>query len=330
MTRTPSQAGQDLDPAVREFILRTGAEHARHAAGRTLSPAEAREVAEKVRAPWRAGGPSMHATEERVVDTAAGPLRLRIHDPDPRPGKPVLVYIHGGGWILFSLDTHDRLMREYAARGGLVVVGVDYDRSPEAKFPRALDQCVAAVDWVAAGGLGPAADPSRIAIGGDSVGGNMSLASALTLRDAGRPEVVSALLLNYGAFDIDLDPEDVARYGGEGYMLLAEEMPVYWDAYLDRPEDARNPLAAPARADLAGLPPAFLTIPQCDVLSGQSRRLAERLRAAGVPAEAQVYAGASHSFLEAVSISQVAEQALQDGAAWLTRTLKSPATGRQA
>lgn len=321
MTTMLSQAGRDLDPAVREFIARTGADHARHAGGRTLAPAEAREVAEMVRAPWRAGGPKMHQSEDRIVPTAHGPLRLRIHDPDPQPGKPVLVYIHGGGWILFSLETHDRVMREYAARAGVVVVGVDYDRSPEAKFPRALNQCVAAIEWVAAGGAGPAADPSRIAVGGDSVGGNMSLAAAVKLRDAGRTGVVGGLLLSYGAFDVDLDPQDVARYGGEGYMLLAEEMPVYWDAYLARPEDANNPLAVPARAELTGLPPVFLTIPECDVLTGQSHRLAERLKTAGVPVQAEVYAGASHSFLEAVSISDLAAHALQDGADWISQTL---------
>lgn len=321
MTPILSQAGRDLDAAVREFIARTGADHARYAAGRTLSPAEAREVAEKVRAPWRAGGPKMRASDDRMIPTAQGPLRVRIHDPDPRPGKPVLVYIHGGGWILFSLETHDRVMREYAARAGVVVVGVDYDRSPEAKFPRALNQCVAAIEWVAAGGVGPAADPARIAVGGDSVGGNMSLAAAVKLRDEGRPDVISALLLNYGAFDVDLDPQDVARYGGDGYMLLAEEMPVYWNAYLARPEDAQNPLAVPARAELAGLPPVFLTIPECDVLAGQSHTLAARLRAEKVAAQAQVYAGASHSFLEAVSISDLAARALQDGARWLGETL---------
>jgi acetyl esterase len=223
--------------------------------------------------------------------------------------------------MLFSLETHDRLMREYAARAGAVVVGVDYDLSPEAKFPLALEQCLAAVRWSAAGGVGEAGDASRLAMGGDSVGGNMSLASAVALRDAGEGDLLKALMLHYGAFDTEIDVEDKVRFGGRGYMLTAEEMDVYWAAYLTTPEERTNPLAVPARAELAGLPPVFLTIPACDVLTGQSLTLADRLTAAGVQVRAEIYAGASHSFLEAVSISALADRALQDGSDWLAETL---------
>lgn len=313
--------GADLDDAVRAFITRTGEDHARHAQGRALTPVEAREVAEKVRAPWRAGGPVMHRTTEAQAPSPHGPVRLRIHDPSPEPGKPILVYVHGGGWMLFSLETHDRLMREYAARAGVVVVGVDYALSPEAKFPLALEQCLAAVRWAADGGVGEAGDVSRLAMGGDSVGGNMSLASAVTLRDAGEGDLLKALMLHYGAFDTEIDVEHQIRFGGQGYMLTPEEMDVYWAAYLTDPAERTDPRAAPARAELAGLPPVFLTIPACDVLTGQSLALADRLTAAGVPVRAEVYAGASHSFLEAVSISDLADRALQDGSDWLAATL---------
>jgi acetyl esterase len=313
--------GDDLDDAVRDFITRTGEDHARHAQGRALTPAEARQVAEKVRTPWRSGGPIMHRTTEAHAPSPGGAVRLRIHDPSPEPGKPILIYVHGGGWMLFSLETHDRLMREYAARAGAVVVGVDYDLSPEAKFPLALEQCLAAVRWSAAGGVGEAGDASRLAMGGDSVGGNMSLASAVALRDAGEGDLLKALMLHYGAFDTEIDVEDKVRFGGRGYMLTAEEMDVYWAAYLTTPEERTNPLAVPARAELAGLPPVFLTIPACDVLTGQSLTLADRLTAAGVQVRAEIYAGASHSFLEAVSISALADRALQDGSDWLAETL---------
>ncbi|MDP1618672.1 alpha/beta hydrolase fold domain-containing protein [Phenylobacterium sp.] len=313
--------GADLDDAVRDFIARTGEAHARHAGGRALTPVEARQVAEQVRTPWRAGGPAMHRTTEAHAPSPHGPVRLRIHDPSPGRGKPILIYVHGGGWMLFSLETHDRLMREYAARAGAVVVGVDYALSPEAKFPLALEQCMAAVRWAGGGGVGEAGDVSRLAMGGDSVGGNMSLASAVALRDAGEGHILKALMLHYGAFDTEIDAEHRARFGGEGYMLTPEEMDVYWAAYLTDPQERTNPLATPARADLAGLPPVFLTIPSCDVLTGQSLALADRLAAAGVEVRAEVYQGASHSFLEAVSISALADRALQDGADWLAATL---------
>ncbi|MEH6677462.1 alpha/beta hydrolase fold domain-containing protein [Phenylobacterium sp.] len=313
--------GADLDDAVREFITRTGEDHARHAQGRALSPAEARQVAEKVRASWRAGGPLMHRTTEAHAPSPHGPVRLRIHDPSPEPAKPILIYVHGGGWMLFSLETHDRLMREYAARAGVVVVGVDYALSPEAKFPLALEQCLAAVRWAAGGGVGAAGDVSRLAMGGDSVGGNMSLASAVALRDGGAGDLLKALMLHYGAFDTEIDDEHKIRFGGQGYMLTPEEMDVYWAAYLTDPAERTDPRAVPARAELAGLPPVFLTIPACDILTGQSLALADRLAAAGVKVRAEVYAGASHSFLEAVSISALADRALQDGSDWLAALL---------
>src|SRR5437879_3426744 len=142
MTITMSRLGEDLDPKIREFIARTGEDHRRHAGGAELSPAELRRVSELVRAPWREGGPKMARTSEIQIPTRHGEIRARIHDPSDTPGKPVLVYLHGGGWMTFSLDTHDRLMREYAARAGIAVIGLDYALSPEARFPVALEQTV--------------------------------------------------------------------------------------------------------------------------------------------------------------------------------------------
>ncbi len=148
----------------------------------------------------------------------------------------------------------------------------------------------------------------------------MSLSAALILRDAGEGETLKGLLLNYGAFDCDLTLDDSERYGGEGYMLTTEEMNGFWTHYLRGSQDRRNPLAAPLQAELSGLPPVFLCISQCDVLTSQSLRLNERLKDAGVPVKAVIYAGASHSFLEAVSIAPVAERAFDDAAQWLKET----------
>jgi acetyl esterase len=274
------------------------------------TPAEARAIAETVRAPWTRGGPQMARITERTV---AG-VRTRFYEPRGET-LGTLVYLHGGGWTLFSLDTHDRLMRETASRAQVTVVGVDYALSPEAKFPVALEQIAAVVRALHESRSGP------LAIGGDSAGANLSVAAAMLLRDRDQSSTLGAMLLHYGVFARHSSPEAVEAFGGEGNMLTAAEMDGFWRDYLRGDEDASNPLACPIEGDLHRLPPAFLTVPELDLLAEQSLALASRLREAGVVAEVQVYAGATHSFLEAVSISSLADRALDDGAAWLRRTL---------
>jgi acetyl esterase len=314
-----------LDPQIRAFVARMKAAFARYPSFDELTFAQARAVAEAVRRPWRDGGPKMAAIAERRIATDAGDVRIRIYHPAPQQGDdpaPVLVYLHGGGWTLFSLDTHDRVMREYAARSGAAVVGVDYALSPEAKFPVALEQTAATVAWLHANGGELGVDRARMAIGGDSAGGNLAVATALKLRDAGKGSMVRALLLNYAAVDSECSPQAVAQYGGPAFMLDGEEMRQFWVNYLVSAEATQNPYACPARADLRGLPPAFLTIAECDLLAEQNLAFAGALRAAGVAAEAVVYPGATHSFLEAVAIAHVAERALEEGSKWLQRTLR--------
>ena len=314
---TLNKPGDDLDPTIRSFIRLTNEAYAAHRDGTTPSHVEARAVAEKVREPWVEGGPAMVRTEEFAVPSPHGPVRVRLYDPDEKPNKPALIYIHGGGWVMFSLDTHDRIMREYAARAQVCVIGIDYSLSPEARFPVALEEILAVVRHVRDNAADYGVDGSHLAIGGDSAGANLSLATALSLRDGGEGSTLSGLVLNYGAFDTQMVAEDTTRFGGDAYMLTTEEMNQFWVHYLASPDDAHNPLATPLNADLHDLPPVFLCIPQCDVLTGQSLILRDRLRAAQVPAEAIIYAGASHSFLEAVSISPVADRAFDDAAAWL-------------
>jgi acetyl esterase len=318
---TPGAAGADLDPDIRRFIEAVGAAYARYADFDALPWPRKRQIAEEVRSPWAAGGPTMESATELTMPSNVGPVRLRIHNPSPRACKPALIYLHGGGWTLFSIDTHDRLMREYAARADMVVIGVDYALSPEAKFPDALTQVVSAVRWIREHSKMLNVDPERIALGGDSAGGNLTVAACLTLRDAGEPDAVRAMVLNYAAFDVECSAESHGRYGGEGYMLGSDEMQVFWRNYLRDERDATNPLARPIAAQLARLPPAFLAIAECDLLAEQNIAMAERLRAAGVAVNAVVYGGASHSFLEAVSIAAVSDRALDDASSWLCDTM---------
>lgn len=316
--------GPSLDPDIERFVARIAQAYSGQRPIAECSRAEARAVAEIVRAPWAAGGPRMDRTFEVAAPTPHGDVRLRLHDPFPSEHpKPILVYAHGGGWVMFSLDTHDRLMREYASRAGVIVAGVDYTLSPEARFPVALEQIAAAISWIGEHAEELGADRDRIAAGGDSAGANMALATAVLLRDRGDVDLLKALHLHYGAFDTEIEPEWERRFGGPGAMLTSAEMDGFWDSYLRGTADADNPLAVPAQAKLEGLPPVFLTIPECDVLTGQSLDLARRMQSSGVKVQAEVYRGATHSFLEAAEISPLARKAIQDGADWLKALLST-------
>lgn len=263
----------------------------------------------------------MADTRELLVPACGSSFRVRIHDPGAMTPSPALIYLHGGGWTLFSIDTHDRLMREYAARTGVRVAGVDYSLSPEARFPVALEQVLAAVRWLSTNGDSLGIDARRLAIGGDSAGANLALSSCIALRDADEHRDIRALLLNYGAFARHSSDAAIEKYGGDGYMLAAGEMDEFWRNYLRDETDARNPFACPILSDLTGLPPVFLAIPECDLLAEQSIALAGSLEAAGVEFEAALYKGASHSFLEAVSISALSDRALTEASNWLHAAL---------
>ncbi len=312
-----------LEPGVRQFVETVCSESARLTAGRTLEWAQKRPIAETTRAPWRSGGPAMADTREKTLPGNGTPFRVRLYYPRViDEALPVLVYLHGGGWSIFSIDTHDRLMREYAHATGAVVLGVDYALSPEHRYPVALNQCVETVRWLRANAGELRIDTSRVALGGDSAGANLVLSTALVLRDAASDEGLRALLLNYGGFDTYSSEQARATLGTSDDMLSGEEMDAFWNSYLGDAEENRNdPLAVPMRATLHDLPPAFLVLAERDVLAEQSERMAALLRAQGNPAELHRYAGASHSFLEAMSISSLAQQAIADSAAWLRRQL---------
>lgn len=315
------RAAPELDPDICRFLETMAAEAAAFPAPETLPHDEARRVLEQIRARWTIGGPEMAITEERELEGRSGPFRVRLYRPVLEGGKPVLIYLHGGGWTYFNLNTHDRLMREYASRAAAVVLGVDYALSPENKYPVALHQVVDTVRWLQGAAAAFGVDARRLAIGGDSAGANLALAAALSLRDAGEPRAVRALLLNYGAFDPHCSEVSEKRYGGEGYMLGAKEMRRFWKNYVRDASDLEDPLVSPMRANLAGLPPSLFIIPECDLLTEQNHLMAEKMKANGVEVQAIEYPGTAHSFLEAMSVAKVSRQALDDSAKWLKRQL---------
>lgn len=305
------------DPDIRRFVDAINASYVEHGAPAGTSMSARRAVAERVRRPWREGGPIMAESHEMDM----GGVRLRLHRPVADATLPVMLYIHGGGWTLFSIDTHDRLMREYAAGADMVVVAIDYSLSPEARFPAALHEVIAVVDWLKGNAADLGIDPGRIAIGGDSAGANLALSTCLALRDRGSPGALAGMLLNYGFFDADFETASQKREGGPGGMLTSDELAGFLDDYLGPDARRDDPLALPALAQLHDLPPSFHVIAERDPLADGDVDVARRMAAAGNAVDMKIYAGATHSFLEAMSISALARQAIGDSADWLRRTL---------
>lgn len=307
----------EIDPDIAAFNARLSAAWRTHPDLGTLSPSEARAVAEAVRAPFARGGPEMARSEEYLLDLAGCPVRVRFHFPHQGGDQPGLIYLHGGGFTLFSIDTHDRLMREYAAAGGFAVIGVDYPLAPEHRYPVALDAVTELAARLAAKGEAFGIARGRLAIGGDSAGANLAVATCMRLRERGRLPI-RAMLLNYGAFTGRCSDEAEARFGGPGAVLNRAEMDWFFGNYLGTGEaHSSDPFACPIEAELVGLPPAMLAIPDHDLLAEQSFAMAERFAAAGVPCETRIYPGATHSFLEAMASAPLAMRAIRDGAHWV-------------
>ncbi|MBB6244921.1 alpha/beta hydrolase fold domain-containing protein [Rhodanobacter sp. MP1X3] len=318
----PASDRPPLDPQIEHFVRAVTEDNRRLSVDRTLDWPQRRIIAEQSRTPWAQGGPRIPLVREFELPLDTGPLRVRLYDPSPASVKPVLIYIHGGGWSMFSLDTHDRLMREYAHRAGVAVLGVDYALAPEYKYPYALHQVLGALHWLLAEADALGIDGGRVALGGDSAGANLALATALVQREAGQGDTIAGLLLNYGGFDATVDAESRRRFGTGADMLSSAEIDMFWLNYLRDDADQQDPLACPLKANLGGLPPSLLIVPECDVLAAQSLAMDERMREAGVDVQCKIYQGAVHSFLEAMSTSTVANRAIEDTATWLRQRLR--------
>ena len=304
-----------LDPQVALFVQRMAADASKFPRRDTVSIAEGRDIAEKVRAPWAAGGPVMARTSERQVPTRHGEVLIRIHEPKERRMPGAFFYIHGGGFVLFSVDTHDRLMREYAERAGILVIGINYTRAPDAKFPQPIEECIDTVDWLIAHAAEIGFDTAQFFVGGDSAGGHLSLCTAMHYRDLGQSPI-RGLVLNYTGFSTDLYQDSVVRYGAGDFGLSLHMMVWFYRNYLGRKEDYTDPRMNLLDADLRGIPPAFLVITECDPLYDGNIEMVEKMKAEGVDVHSKIYKGTVHSFLEAVSVADVAGVAFDDTVRW--------------
>jgi acetyl esterase len=301
-----------VDPQIQALLDKGSGVPATH----TLPVDKARTQYES-RIPLMGKAAPIAAVAERHIAGSGGDLRLRIYTPAGTGPFPLMVFYHGSGFVLCSLDTHDGLCRNLCAGGGCVVVSVDYRLAPEAKFPAAPDDCLTATRWAAehAGELN--ADPTRIVVAGDSAGGNLAAVTALRIRDEGGPALRGQLLL-YPVTDYHTPGTPSYVENAEGYGLTRATMEWFWDHYLADPSGAAHPHASPLRApDLSGLPAAYVMSAEYDPLRDEAEIYGERLRAAGVPAEIVRVPGMNHGFLFWVGVVDAARPPLDAACAWL-------------
>jgi acetyl esterase len=274
--------------ALLEFLTETGAP-----TFETMTPEHARQFAAQRRADAKLPAPTVGSIENRQD----APLPLRIYRPllETTPA-PALIFFHGGGWVIGDLESHDHLCRSLCRNASISVISVDYPLAPESKFPRAIDACVDTLLWIFENAKHMGLDPNRLALGGDSAGGNLAAVLALIARDQG-PFQPKAQVLFYPATDLTMAQ---ASYGLDfaGMPVSAKTMDWFISQYLETSEQALDWRASPLRADrFDGVAPAFIMTAGCDVLCDEGQAYADALRAAGVAVTLQHFPGQIHPFL---------------------------------
>ncbi|TDC20738.1 alpha/beta hydrolase [Streptomyces sp. 8K308] len=309
-----------LEPAVAEFAAAT----ANPPYLFDLGPAEGRKTVNEV----QSGEISKPEIAEEWVTVQGGPtgsVRARIVRPaGAKETLPVIVYIHGAGWVFGNAHTHDRLVRELAVGARAAVVFPEYDLSPEARYPTAIEQNYAVAQWIVREGSANDLDATRIAVAGDSVGGNMSAALTLMAKERGDVPLVQQVLF-YPVTDAAFDTPSYQQFA-EGYFLRRDAMRWFWDQYTTDENQRAEITASPLRAttdQLRGLPPALVITAEADVLRDEGEAYANKLRQAGVPVTAVRYQGIIHDFvmLNALRDTHAAEAAINQATATLRTAL---------
>lgn len=253
--------------------------------------------------------PALDRIETLAIDGPGGPLQIRIYLPLGNRPLPVCLYFHGGGWVLNSIDTHDDLARRLAHAGSCALISVDYRLAPEHKYPAAVEDAWCALEWTVRHGGDYGLDVSRIAVCGDSAGGNLAAALCLLTRDRGGPPIQFQVLA-YPITDCDFDRFSY-HDNAEGYFLTRSQMQWFWEQYVASPAQMREPYASPLLADsLAGLPPAIVLTAEYDPLRDEGEAYATALAAAGGRATLVRYPGMIHGFLKRVETFDDARSAI--------------------
>lgn len=313
-----------LNPQVRAFIEQLKASIPASAPKLwQLTPEQAREQSERFFAPFNAGGPRMKEVRDLRVPGRRADVRARLYVPiDTASSSPGLLFLHGGGFMIGSLSTHDRLAREVAERSKTRVLSLEYALAPEHPYPQGLDDCVDAAHWLSAHATDLGMQPGRLLIGGDSAGASLSAATLLRVRDEGSPPVFAGAILLYGRYTVG-ETESLRAWGDRELMLSRRQMKFFADAYGSGGTPGPRPYLAPAEADLRGLPPCLLIVGTLDPLLSDSQIFAQALQRAGVPAELHVYDDGIHSFLQIPAFDMTAD-ALHKIAAFAERTVGPP------
>lgn len=278
---------------------------------RDMSPAQARELSKSLMMPTEPE--PVGNIVDRTVPGPDGELPVRIYTPQGSGPFPILVFYHGGGWVIGDIESHDPVCRRLTKLAECIVVSVDYRLAPEYPFPAAPEDCYAATQWIASHASELQGDATRIAIGGDSAGGNLSAVVAQMARDRSGPPLVFQLLI-YPATDMRMNTPSIEE-NGKGYLLTKEDMIWFSNHYLPNSEDKLHSQASPFLAtDLSGLPPALIITAEYDPLRDEGELYGERLKEAGVPVTVSRYKGAIHGF---VGLIELGNQALAEAAAAL-------------
>ncbi|SEF21575.1 acetyl esterase [Amycolatopsis pretoriensis] len=276
-----------LDPAVREMLAQSP-----EAPDRPMTAVELRAAFAASRPSPGAVAPVASVTEHRLP----GGLRVRLYLPEAAGPVPVFLWIHGGGWTIGSVDENEVASRAVCAAASVAVAAVEYRLAPEHPYPTAPEDCYAVLEWLAAGGAGPAVDPAAIAVGGESAGGNLSTVVSLMTRDRGGPPIAAQVLI----CPVFGHPDDgFASYAdfATGYGMTADAMRFFFAQYVPDPSVSDDAYLLPSRAsDLSGLPPALVLTAEYDVLRDEGEAFAARLADAGVAVDVHRYAGQIHGF----------------------------------
>jgi acetyl esterase len=276
-----------------------------------------RDRVERLSAAARTPYPDGLEVETRVID-GPRPVRVRIYRPRAPKPLPALIYMHGGGWVIGSIDSHDSITAAIAADTPCVVISVDYARAPEHPFPGPMEDCRAVVAWTFANAGAMGVDPTAIFVGGDSAGGNLAAAMTLAFRDG--PLRLRGQLLLYPCVDTDFERASY-RSEAEAPYLKAVEMVWFWNQYCPDAGQRQSPLAVPMRCDnLSNLPPAFIVVAEHDPLRDDGHAYAERLKSAGVPVTFRPGLGLIHGFVRARALCEAAQAEHEAMTLWLRTT----------
>jgi acetyl esterase len=308
-----------LDPQVRQVL-----DHLESLGNPELdeiTPVEARELANAGFPPLAGPGAPDVTTTDRTIPGPTGPMPIRVYTPAGHDApRPVVVYFHGGGWVIGNLDTHDGTCRDLASDSGAIIVSVDYRLAPEDPFPAAVDDCLAALEWTHAHAAELGGDPGLMAVAGDSAGGNLAAVTAVLARDQAGPPVRFQLLV-YPGVGVAEDQASL-RDNGDGYFLTARDMEWFTVHYLGADGDRTDPRFDPIHADLTGVAPAHVITCEFDPLRDGGAAYAARLRECGVAVTERCYDGQIHGAFGMQAVVAASRDVIRDAGAALRDGLR--------